>query len=94
MDHTLSIPFSPGIISFALLNKSPEAIFPLSHATTTYWYGGAQAIYQGVRSLGSANQLGIYLIYLRAIWNLSRYELIGRFNLLHPFGQTPASSID
>ena len=52
MARTLSIPFSPSIISLNLLNKSPTAIFPLTTDTTTYWFGGAQALFQGVRSLG------------------------------------------
>ena len=52
MAYTFKIPFNPGIIGTHLLKKAPAAIFPCTTNTASYWYGGAQAIYQGVRRLG------------------------------------------
>jgi dTDP-4-amino-4,6-dideoxygalactose transaminase len=53
MAYTFKIPFSPGIIGPQLLKEAPAAMFPCTiNRATTYWYGGAQAIYQGARSLG------------------------------------------
>lgn len=52
MAYTFKIPFNPGIIGTHLLKKAPPAIFPCTNNTASYWYGGAQAIYQGVCSLG------------------------------------------
>jgi len=52
MAYTFKIPFNPGIMGAHLLKKAPAAMFPCNSNTATYWYGGAQAIYQGVRSLG------------------------------------------
>lgn len=52
MAYTFKIPFNPGILGAHLLKKAPAAIYPCTTNTASYWYGGAQAIYQGVRSLG------------------------------------------
>jgi dTDP-4-amino-4,6-dideoxygalactose transaminase len=53
MADTFKIPFSPGIIGAQLLKEAPAAMFPCTIGNAaTYWYGGAQAIYQGARRLG------------------------------------------
>ena len=52
MAYTFKLPFNPGIIGTHILKKAPAAIFPFTTDATSCWYGGAQAIYQGVRSLG------------------------------------------
>ena len=52
MAYTFKIPFKPGIIDTHLLKKAPAAIYPCTNNSASYWYGGAQAIYQGIRSLG------------------------------------------
>ena len=52
MAYTYKIPFNPGIIGAHLLKKAPAKIYPFTTNTASYWYGGSQAIYQGVHSLG------------------------------------------
>ena len=52
MAYTYKIAFNPGIIGAHLLKKAPVKTYPCNTNTATYWYGGAQAIYQGVHSLG------------------------------------------
>ena len=52
MACTFEIPFNPRISGAYLIRKAPGGVFPCNMNNATYWYGGAQAIYQGVRSLG------------------------------------------
>ena len=52
MAYTFKLPFNPGIIGTYLLKKAPPPIFPFTTDVTSCWYGGVQAIYQGIRSLG------------------------------------------
>ena len=44
--------FSPGIINADLIKQTPERVFPAAGQAVSYWFGGSQAIYQGVRRLG------------------------------------------
>jgi dTDP-4-amino-4,6-dideoxygalactose transaminase len=46
------LPFRPAFFGNWIFNKADSAMLCGTGKTTTYWYGGAQALYQGVKSLG------------------------------------------
>ncbi len=74
MGRRLNISFSPGVINRKLLTKSsPPGTFPFSNGTTTYWFGGAQALFQGVRSIGMQRGDVVLSLHIPVDPNWHRY---------------------